>query len=41
MDHPLEAASEYEAEQITAAMNTPDGREGIAAFVEKRAPKFQ
>ncbi len=40
IDHTLETAGEYEAEMITAAMASDDGREGIAAFVEKRPPKF-
>ncbi|MFV0524478.1 MAG: enoyl-CoA hydratase/isomerase family protein [Acidimicrobiales bacterium] len=40
-DAPLEQAGEQEAATITAAMAHPDGREGIAAFVEKRSPKFQ
>ncbi len=37
---PLEAAGEAEGEMIARAMGTHDGREGIAAFVEKRAPNF-
>ncbi len=41
MDHALEAAGEYEAEAITAAMGTRNAREGITAFVEKRAPEFE
>ncbi len=40
-DHTLETAGEYEAEMITKAMATHDGREGIAAFVERRAPDFE
>ena len=40
IDHTLETAGEYEAEMITAAMASDDGREGIAAFVEKRPPNF-
>lgn len=40
MDHSLETAGEFEAEMITTAMASPDGLEGIAAFVEKRAPEF-
>ncbi len=39
-DNSLESAGEYEAQMITAAMGSPDGREGIAAFVERRAPDF-
>lgn len=41
VDHTLETAGEYEAEMITQAMASPDGQEGIAAFVEKRAPEFE
>ena len=37
---PLETAAEFEGVTIAAAMSTHDGREGIAAFVEKRAPEF-
>jgi len=40
-DHSLETAGEYEAKMITAAMGSPDGQEGIAAFAEKRAPEFE
>ncbi len=40
MDHTLETAGDYEAAMITAAMGTHDGQEGIAAFVQKRAPEF-
>lgn len=36
----LEEAGELEGVTIAAAMGTADGREGIAAFVEKRAPNF-
>lgn len=39
-DMPLEQAAELEGATITAAMGRPDGREGIAAFVEKRKPRF-
>lgn len=39
-DTPLEQAGELEGVTIAAAMGTQDGREGIAAFVEKRSPKF-
>jgi len=40
VDHSLESAGEYEAQVITRAMGSHDGQEGIAAFVEKRAPEF-
>jgi 2-(1,2-epoxy-1,2-dihydrophenyl)acetyl-CoA isomerase len=40
LDSPLERAGELEGATIAAAMATPDGREGIAAFVEKRSPRF-
>ena len=36
----LETQMEFESRGIAAMAGTPDGREGIAAFVEKRAPKF-
>ena len=36
----LEEAGEIEAATIVAAMDTADGREGIAAFAEKRKPQF-
>ncbi|MCP3991932.1 MAG: enoyl-CoA hydratase [Actinomycetia bacterium] len=39
-DSPLEEAGELEGVTITEAMGTHDGREGIAAFVEKRSPDF-
>jgi 2-(1,2-epoxy-1,2-dihydrophenyl)acetyl-CoA isomerase len=35
-----EAQLELEARGIAACAGTPDGREGIRAFVEKRAPRF-
>ena len=40
-DSNLEQAGEFEGTTITAAMRTHDGREGIAAFVEKRPPSFE
>jgi 2-(1,2-epoxy-1,2-dihydrophenyl)acetyl-CoA isomerase len=39
-DMPLEQAGEFEGVTITTAMGRRDGREGIAAFVEKRRPVF-
>ncbi len=39
-DMPLEQAAELEGVTITTAMGRRDGREGIAAFVEKRRPNF-
>ena len=39
-DAPLEQAGELEGVVITRAMGTADGREGIAAFVEKRKPTW-
>jgi 2-(1,2-epoxy-1,2-dihydrophenyl)acetyl-CoA isomerase len=35
-----EAALRREAESISALGGAPDGREGVAAFLEKRAPRF-
>lgn len=37
----LETALEDEAQTIAAMMRTEDGREGIAGFIENRAPRFQ
>lgn len=37
---PLETQMEHEAEAIARMIASPDGQEGIAAFVEKREPKF-
>jgi 2-(1,2-epoxy-1,2-dihydrophenyl)acetyl-CoA isomerase len=39
-DAPLEQAGEQEGAAIAAAMATHDGQEGIAAFVERRSPRF-
>lgn len=39
-DMPLEQAAEVEGVTITSALGRQDGREGIAAFVEKRKPRF-
>jgi len=36
----LESAGEFEGVMITTAMGTSDGQEGIASFVEKRAPQW-
>jgi 2-(1,2-epoxy-1,2-dihydrophenyl)acetyl-CoA isomerase len=36
----LETQMEMEGDAIAAASGTPDGREGIAAFLEKRPAKF-
>ena len=40
IDATLETAGEFEAAMITKAMASADGLEGVAAFVEKRAPEF-
>lgn len=36
----LESQMEIEGRTIAACGKTPDGKEGVSAFVEKRAPKF-
>jgi 2-(1,2-epoxy-1,2-dihydrophenyl)acetyl-CoA isomerase len=40
-DESLETQLELESRGIAASGRTEDGREGMAAFMEKRAPKFQ
>lgn len=37
----LESQMELEAEAIAQAATSPDGREGVAAFLEKRSPVFR
>ena len=39
-DLDLDAGKRVEADEVNAAFVRGDGREGIAAFVEKRAPRF-
>jgi len=39
-DNSLESQMEVEGSSIARASATPDGKEGIAAFLAKRAPKF-
>jgi 2-(1,2-epoxy-1,2-dihydrophenyl)acetyl-CoA isomerase len=39
-DTSLESQLEAESRAISACTGTPDGREGVAAFLEKRKPKF-
>jgi 2-(1,2-epoxy-1,2-dihydrophenyl)acetyl-CoA isomerase len=39
-DTPMETQLDQETRYIAANMSSPDGLEGIAAFVEKRTPKF-
>lgn len=40
-DNALETQMEIEGRAIGECVSAPDGAEGIAAFLEKRAPKFQ
>lgn len=40
-DNSLETQMEIEGRAVGACVNAPDGAEGIKAFLEKRAPKFQ
>lgn len=40
-ENSLETAAEFEGVTIAASMRTHDGREGIAAFAEKRRPDFR
>lgn len=40
-DSSLETQMERERVEIAAQADTPEGREGVRAFVEKRAPRFQ
>jgi len=40
-DHSLETQMELEAQGITTMTNLEDGKEGISAFIEKRAPVFK
>ena len=37
----LETQMEMEARAIAALTHTRDGREGVAAFLEKRTPEFR
>lgn len=39
-EHAPEAALRREAESISALAGSPSGREGVAAFLEKRPPRF-
>ena len=40
-DHALEAQMELESRAIAATSLSTDGREGVSAFLEKRAPTYQ
>jgi 2-(1,2-epoxy-1,2-dihydrophenyl)acetyl-CoA isomerase len=40
-DTPLEAQMEKERLELAAQANTPEGREGLAAFLEKRPARFE
>jgi len=39
-DNSFETQMELEGRGIAACANLPDGQEGLAAFTEKRKPKF-
>ena len=39
-DNALETQMEYEARAIAGLISTPDGQEGLHAFLEKRKPEF-
>ena len=39
-DNDLETQMELETQLISRCVSSPDGREGIAAFIEKRQPEF-
>jgi 2-(1,2-epoxy-1,2-dihydrophenyl)acetyl-CoA isomerase len=41
LERPLEAQLELETESLARAAASPDGREGIAAFLGKRPPHFE
>jgi enoyl-CoA hydratase/carnithine racemase len=41
LDAPVEAAKSYEQEVLFRLYSTRDGQEGIAAFLDKRAPEFE
>lgn len=40
-ENPLETQMEFEARAIAAMIETPDGQEGIQAFLGKRKPEFK
>ena len=40
-DHSLETQMELEARAIAGLVNTPDGQEGLHAFLGKRKPEFK
>ena len=40
LDRPLDAAIELEAQIFGELCGTPEMKEGTAAFLQKRAPKF-
>ena len=40
-DPALDAGLDAEAKAFVESLGTEDGREGVAAFLEKRAPRFR